>query len=199
VVPFHFTTVVPADKADATLEERIRTLELPNFVERCLRAYRDLRADGGSTRIFWAICPRSLKDAQEDAMAQGNMVYRFLTAGPDESATRTMRTYVVQRQGAITEWVDLKKAFDAYVRYKHPGVKWTLKTDETGVFTKLGYEVARDNMCKSCGGPAIAGCCPAYSGANRVKRIRIHHMALIREFIQYDVGLNGFADPLGDA
>ena len=49
----------------------------------------------------------------------------------------------MQKRGAVTDWVEFKKAFDAYVRYKHPG--------------KL---------------PCIR-VLPRYSGANRVKRLRM--------------------------
>jgi hypothetical protein len=100
---------------------------------------------------------------------------------------------VVQKRGAVTDWVEFKKAFDAYVRYKHPGEAWKLSTDEKGPFTKLGYEVAQENLCKACGRSAVSGCCPDYSGANRVKRWRIRNMELVREGV-VDGGWSANAD-----
>jgi hypothetical protein len=115
---------------DGALVDMIKTQELPNVIARCLSEYRKLLDNGGWRKSFWVICPQELREAQEDSVAAGNMVYRFLTAGPDDSATRSVKTYVVQRRGAVTEWADFKKAFDAYVKYKHPGEAWKLSTDE---------------------------------------------------------------------
>ena len=191
VVVFRFATVVQADTADASLEERIIGSELPNVVARCLRAYRVLLADGGARKSFWAICPPTLREAQEEAQVEGNLVHKFLRAGPEESATRWVRTYVVHRKGAVTEWSAFKKAFDAYVRYKHPGEKWVLKTDERGPFARLGYRVVHENMCKACGKPGLSGCCEEYKAANRIKRWRILDMELVREEIGVTWGGGG--------
>jgi phage/plasmid-associated DNA primase len=190
IVPFWFTKVLSVGEMDGALVDMIKSKELPNVIARCLTEYRKLLADGGWRKSFWAICPPELREAQEESVAAGNMVYRFLRAGPDDSASSRVRTYVVQKKGAFTEWADFKKAFDAYVRYKHPGEKWKLTTDERGPFTKLGYTVVHEHTCKACGSVALVGCCPAYSSANRVKRWRIRDLELVRE----DVAV---ADELG--
>ena len=65
-------------------------------------------------------------------MAEGNLVYQFLVAGPDDSSSLRTRHFVRQIPGAITEWPALKSAFDAYVRYKHPGRSWTLAEHQGG-------------------------------------------------------------------
>jgi hypothetical protein len=180
VVVFQFGNPVDAATADAGLEDRIKTTELPNVVARCLGAYeRMLAAAGGGS--FWSACPASLKDAQEDAMIDGNLLYQFLVAGPDDSSTLHTRHYVRQISGAVTEWPALKSAFDAYVRYKHPGRAFQLKTKEVGPFLRLGYKITQDNMCRACGQAALAGCCSNYSRANRSKLWRVHNMELVRE------------------
>jgi phage/plasmid-associated DNA primase len=196
IVVFLFGRPVDAATADAGLEARIKSTELPNVVARCLGAYeRMLAAVGGGS--FWSACPAALRDAQEDAMAEGNLVYQFLVAGPDDSSSLRTRHFVRQIPGAVTEWPALKSAFDAYVRYKHPGRSWTLSTKEVGPFLKLGYEVVQDNMCCACGQRALSGCCPNYSKANRSKRWRVRHMELVREARVEQPQQQG-EDPLGD-
>ena len=177
---------VQAAVTDASLEDRIIRTELANVVARCLAAYGRLLENGGASKSFWSICPEVLRDAQIDAQMEGNLVQRFLTAGPDESATLTTRTYVRQRQGAVTEWTEFKKAFDAYVKYKHPQERWILRTDEGGPFVRLGYKLVQENMCKMCGKPGLSGCCTEYAAANRVKRWRIMGMELVREAVAVD-------------
>ena len=183
VTVFRFPTVVSEAAGDASLEERILGGELPNVVARCLDAYRRLRADGNDRKIFWSICPATLKEARDDARAEGNLVHKFLTAGPDDSSSKWKRVYVRQVKGMVTDWTVFKRAFDAYIRYKHPGSTWRLNTEERGPFTLLGYTVAHENLCKACGMQGHQGCCDAYSKANRVKRWRIHDMELVREDI----------------
>ncbi len=39
---------------------------------------------------------------------------RYLTAGPDDSASRSKRVYVRMKKGNVTLWTDFKRAFDAY-------------------------------------------------------------------------------------
>ena len=151
--------------------------------------------DGGGS--FRSAGPAVLRgDAQEDAMAEGNLLYQFLVAGPDDNSSLHTRHFVRQIPGAVTEWPALKSAFDAYVRYKHPGRTWTLSTKEVSAFHKLGYEVLQDNMCCACGQRALFGCCPNYSKANRSKRWRVHHMELVREE-RLEPQPQG-EDPLGD-
>ena len=180
VVVFGFGRPIDAANADTGLEDRIKNVELPNVIAHCLGAYeRMLATVGGGS--FWSssACPAVLREAQEDAMADGNLVYQFLVAGPVNSSSLRTEHFVRQIPGTITEWTALKSAFDAYVRYKHPGRSWTLSTKEVGPFLKLGYEVVQENMCCACGQRALSGCCPNYSKANRSKRWRIHGMELV--------------------
>jgi phage/plasmid-associated DNA primase len=185
VVVFAFEKPLDPMTADMNLDSKIIDQELPNVIAKCLACYFNLIEETKGTS-FWAACPAVLREAQEDAMANGNLVYRFLRAGPDENASLTSRCFVRQVQGAVTEWSDFKKVFDAYVRYKHRGMKWVLNVNETGPFTKLNYDVVRISLCRACGGSARVGCCVNYSTANRSKKWLIKNMELVRELINHD-------------
>jgi hypothetical protein len=182
VAVLDFNKPIDMMDGDTTLEARIINTELANLVAKCLRLYRELvdRSNGG---IFWRVCPPVLRETQEETMSEGNLVYKFLRAGPNESSSRTKRTYVVRVEGEVTDWLDFKNAFEAYVRYKHPNKKWTLKVSQNGPFTKLGYEVLHDNICRACGKHAYSGCCESYHMANRTKVWRIRNMRLVHEYI----------------
>ena len=58
VVVFHFSRPVDAGSADAGLEDRIKNVELPNVVARCLCAYERMLAAVGNGS-FWSssACP----------------------------------------------------------------------------------------------------------------------------------------------
>jgi hypothetical protein len=89
--------------------------------------------------------------------------------------------HVEHRRGAITNWGDFKRAFDAYVKRQHPvgGLEELNVVKARFVLAPLGYEVIREHVCKSCNGRAAAGCCPEYSDKNRVQHQRIRHMLLV--------------------
>lgn len=101
-------------------------------------------------------------------------------------------------EGAVTPWVEFKRAFDAYVRYKHPGMKHVLSTDELGPFVKLGYHVIREQLCKGCGTKAGAFCCPSASRANRSLLWRIHDMELVREQLHLQLQPSEWLDVSGE-
>ena len=148
-------------------------------MHRAIRAYLDAVAANG-TRSFWQWCPAVLREAMEGAMAENNMVYRFLTADPDETSTPSMRIVIRHTPGAETQWLEFKKAFTAWMRYKQPNAHWDLKASDTGVFTRLGYEVRPVQVCKACGATG-GSCCEGYSRANRSVRTLIINMELVRE------------------
>ena len=182
VVPFKFSRRLKANEVDGSLQHRIVGEELPNVVARSLGAYHRLLGEAGSG-CFWNVCPKALSEAQEDAMMEGNLLHRYLTASPEECSTKTKRVYVRMRKGSVTKWSDFKTAFDAYVKFKHPGKAWTLSTDDVVPLTQLGYTVFRDSLCKSCGAHAVKGCCPEYSSANRTQRWNIYDMELVIEYV----------------
>ena len=181
VAIFHFTKSLDQSQIDVNLASNIIKDELPIIIKKSLSTYIEYASSG---KPFWAICPDSIKSARDDAMIVGNLVYRFLTAGPDENATRTMKTYVRNIQGKTTDWEAFKNAFEAYVRYKLPGKKWSINVRESGPFTKLGYTIARIKICRACLGPAHANCCENYSNGNRSTKYVIENMELVREEIQ---------------
>ena len=109
-----------------------------------------------------------------DQLTGGSQLESFLEAGD----------CVRHRKGMVMEWSEFtrgasgKRAFDAYVKHKHPGQRWVLKTEQRERFVQRGYRVVHENMCKACGKPGLSGCCDAYTSMNRVKKWRIIDMEL---------------------
>ena len=193
VALFHFSKSLDQTSINDNLAASIISNELPMIVKKCIDFYHEKISIG---KPFWAICPESLRDAQEDAMTVGNLVYRFLRAGPDENASLTSRCFVRRIVGKSTDWEVFKKAFEAYVRYKHAGTRWTLNVHETGPFVNLGYTLHRIKVCLACMGVAHVGCCSNYSNANRSTKWIIENMELVREDIAPIFDEN---DGVGDA
>lgn len=185
VVPFYFRSGV-GGATITTLEDDIKAAELPNLVAKCLSKYLTAAREHGHRRSFWDWCPDEMREAKDEALAEANHLYRFLTADPDETSSRSKRVVVRQVQGAVTQWPDLKAAFQAYMRYKHPSVKCeALSTSNTGVFQRLGYQVRHVNVCKACGAEG-GSCCDQYTRANRGKQWRIYDMELVRTVVGGD-------------
>lgn len=176
VVTFQFRNTV--DLINTRLVNNIKKNELAAIVKKCVTKYVDMTK---SPLDFWSLCPDALRESKEDSMINGNFVYRFLMSGPDESRTLEKRYYVRQVIGKVTEWHVFKKAFEAYMHYKNPGKHWELLTEDTGPFVKLGYVVAKVNICRGCLGEARSGCCPNYSAANRSKKFIIKHLEFVSE------------------
>ena len=181
VVAFQFRKIL--DVINTRLVKDIKENELASIVKKCIGTYVEMTK---SPLDFWSMCPESLREAKDDAMMDGNFVYRFLMSGPDESRTKYKRYYVRQINGKITEWYAFKKVFEAYMLYKNPGKKWELLTEENGPFIKLGYDVVRTHICRGCLAEARSGCCINYSPANRSKRFIIKNMELVSEDIIED-------------
>jgi hypothetical protein len=176
VVRFAFNRTIAAERVNPHLEREIIERELPNLVARCLGAYDRLLARS-KDRCFWAVASEALREAQGEAIAASSLVYRFLTAVPDDSGGR----YVRLVPGSVTEWQAFKEAFAKYVKYQHPGASSAISTNDVTPFERLGYSLLHVNVCKGCRKPATPGCCPLYSKANRVKRWRVVGMELVRE------------------
>ena len=187
VVIFRFDSPLASSMADTTLESRILSTELPNLVARSLSAYFGLVRSLGSAS-FWSACPDVLKESREDAMIQGNLVYRFLRAGINGSRSKTSRYYVRRIEGQVTSWEDFKKAFEAFKQYNHRSDPFKVTTNEKAPFMRLGYELSHDHICSACHEQARVGCCVNYSNANRSKRWRIWNMELVRESLEGDGG-----------
>ena len=179
VVTFNFRKIVAT--VNTRLVKNIKELELASIVKKCVKAYVELSK---SEQDFWSLCPKVLRDAKDDAMMDGNLLYRFLLSGPDESRTLAKRYYVRQVQGHITEWFEFKKVFEAYMQYKNPGKKWDLNTNDVGPFLKLGYVVVRTHICRGCMNESHAGCCELYSPANRSRKFIIKHLQLVAEDLE---------------
>lgn len=116
-------------------------------------------------------------------MINGNMVYRFLRAGPEGNQGKYKRYYVRRKEGYVTAWGDFKEAFKNFVNFRNAGSKYKLTVEETGPFARLGYEITRDNLCSACHQIARVGCCAHYSLANRAPQWRIRNMELVVEDI----------------
>lgn len=178
VVTFQFRNTV--DVINTRLVQQIKLNELPAIVKKCVHKYLLMTK---SHLDFWSMCPDALKESKDDAMINGNLLYRFLMSGPDECRTREKRYYVRQVLNKVTEWHVFKKAFEAYIHYKHPNKHWDLLTDDIGPFVKLGYVVAKVHVCRACLAEARSGCCSNYSAANRSKKFIIKHMDFVSELI----------------
>ena len=159
---------------------RIIKMELPCIITKCLVEYEKLREKVGSAS-FWQFCPEIIKDAQEDTMRSGNLVYRFLLAGPDGNCSKTARHYVRMVKGSMTNWEDFKNAFDKYISFKHKNTNYNLSTSELAPFLRLGYTLVKKKMCTICRKPSAKGCCEGYSKANRVERTWITDMEIVHE------------------
>jgi len=184
-VLFLFNNVPDAGSAIASLGDRIIAEELPAVVARCVRAYLRLAGEGRGDASFWSICPPAVRETQDETMASNDYVYKFLTAGPDGNASRSMCYYVRRVEGSVVEWPDFSNAFDNYIEFKHSNVPaamaFKLTTKHVAPFTRLGYRIEHTHMCKSCWQVSHVNCCSYYSKPNRSKRYRIRHMELVRE------------------
>lgn len=185
VVPFYFRSGV-GGATITTLEDDIKAAELPNLVAKCVSKYLTAAREHGHRRSFWDWCPDEMREAKDEALAEANHLYRFLTADPEETSSRSTRVVVRQVQGAVTAWTDFKAAFQAYMRFKHPSVKYEPpSTSNASVFQRLGYQVKHVHVCKACGAEG-GSCCEQYTRANRVKLWRIYDMELTRTAVGAD-------------
>ena len=167
---------------DTTLESKIHGAELCGILNRSLRTYFDLieRHEG---KEFWSWCPSYFNETRQLQKETHDYLYKFLTAGPDDNKSRTTKYYVRYIEGKTVMLADFKKAFDCFLKYNHPGVKYVW-TGDYSVFWHLGYGVQTNNICKSCGKEARKGCCQHYHTSNRVKRVVISGMELVQERIE---------------
>ena len=177
---FHFNHSVDQSNINDALEKQIIQNEIHSIIVKCIGLYHEKLA---IRKPFWAFCPEALKDAQEEAMANGNMVYRFLKAGPNGNSSKTTRCFVRRIVGMSTDWDDFKNAFDAYMKYKNPRSSCKLGPSDRGTFIKLGYDVTSIKICTACYCKSHATCCLNYSNANRTTKTVIENMELVREEI----------------
>ncbi len=78
VVVFWFSRIIT--RVDAGLQERIERQELPQFVARCLGAYRALRERAGTAGYF-EVCAPVLKEAQQASIVDAFLDGRNPTGG----------------------------------------------------------------------------------------------------------------------
>jgi len=122
-------------------------------------------------------------------LSRTSYLHRFVIAAPNKNKTRTECFYVrkVNKTGEdriSTPIEDVKKMFERYMKFNHEGKKHTWDDNDYSTFKELGYEVQKINMCKSCKRRAKGGkekCCPNYSVANRVKKVMVMDLEIVRE------------------
>ena len=159
---------------DTTLETRIVESELPSIVAKCLRAYKLLLEVVGSTS-FWNVCPNYFHENIHEMSEQTDYIHMFLTLPPGDNAYGNKDVYFTKQQGAAMLLQDFKNKFMNYMRFRHPLVKYRWTSDYSS-FSRLGYRVACQHICKACGSHAEAGCCANYNPANRSKRYVIENL-----------------------
>ncbi|KAI8996036.1 bifunctional DNA primase/polymerase [Gaertneriomyces semiglobifer] len=172
---------------DTSIEEVVIKNELPNLIYKSLKIYYILR-ESHKGQSFWDFAPVYFRDNQEIARKATNWLHRFLTAPAEENASSTA-SYCVKKKvlpGADRIKVhieDVKKAFMRYMKFNHPGQKYTWDDNDYSTFKSLGYEVERMHICKSCNNRAKGGkdkCCEEYDSANRTKRTFIYDLLIDR-------------------
>jgi hypothetical protein len=186
---FMFTNYI--NERDDSMLDRILANELPAVILKALQAYWKL-VEEVRGKSFWDIVPNYFTENKEEiARPATNWLHRFLTADPDENKSKTSRFYamkkVIDGEGRLRCSIqDVRKMFQRWVQFNHPeeNVKW--EENDYTTFRMLGYEIERQNMCKSCKGKAKGGqepCCAEYSTANRSKRVYILDLLLVQENI----------------
>ena len=179
VAPFKFENPV---EQDPTVQERIVASELPSLMRQFLEGYLDAvrlhRSKG-----FWSWCPEGLRASRREVEASTSYVKRFLalTGINEEAATDGGDVvYTERRPEAVTPLQDVQAAYSAFMQRHHKGRGHGERMNRDALI-KCGFAVDDHNMCKACGKPAAAGCCPGYSGTNRRKCMVVFGLAIVRE------------------
>ncbi|KAI9091025.1 bifunctional DNA primase/polymerase [Phlyctochytrium arcticum] len=172
---------------DTSIEDAVIQNELPNLINKALKMYHTMREDNKG-RSFWDFAPVYFKDNQEIARKATNWLHRFLTA-PAEENSSTTASFVVKKKVLPGDKrikihiEDVKKSFMRYMKFNHPGIKYSWDDNDHSTFKSLGYQVERQHICKSCNNPAKGGkdkCCKEYDAANRTKRTFIFDLLIER-------------------
>lgn len=172
---FKFDKHVP--HKDITLETQIIESELPAIIAKCIRAYKLLLETIGSAS-FWDVCPSYFHENIREMSEQTDYIYMFLTLPPGDNVYGDKDVYFMKQHGVAMLLQDFKNKFMNYMRFRHPLVKYRWTSDYSS-FSRLGYRVVCQHVCKACGSHAEAGCCANYSSANRSKRYVIENLVCV--------------------
>ncbi len=165
---FKFETDI--EKVDGSLESKIIKTELGNLFVKCVLAYRDLARRHGSDKFF-DFAGEYFRESANDVLNAMNPLAAWLDTGFEENRTGSgVSTYPTYIEGNVEPVLNVKKEFEAYMRYKCPGVKysWPLLVS---AFKAKGYYTKSVNLCKSCKKLALSGCCDFYSQKNRCRSV----------------------------
>ncbi len=172
---FKFETDI--EKVDGSLESKIITTELGNLFLKCVIAYRMLAACHGSNKFF-DFAGDYFRDSGNDVLNAMNPLAAWLDTGADDNRTGSgTSTYPMFVKDHFEPILRVKKEFDAYMRYKCPGVRysWPLLVS---AFKAKGYTTKTVHLCKSCKKNALSGCCEFYSPKNRCKSVLVLNLKI---------------------
>ena len=147
---------------DATLKSRIIKTELPAFIYKCIKNYKELIESNPLS--IWDVCPEYFKEEQLEHKMERNPLFKFLFENYEYDEDKN--SYILME--------DVRREFG---EYKGKSVR----TLDNGTFGQVDkrYTIERVKICGSCNKIANSDCCVEYNNKNRKDRKIIRHMKSI--------------------
>ncbi len=142
--------------------------EIPTILTRCVTRYHEKVAQDVKKVDIWKLMPQALIDMQDEVKEQTNPLQRFLTNG-------SFHYEVMYEDGTVTSLADFQSAYRGYCTAQKIDYQWKY---DYYPFKSKGYVVEDKQVCKTCGNPALKGCCSKYDAKNRKKVVCIKNMRL---------------------
>ena len=146
---------------DPTLKSRILSIELPQFIYKCLLYYKKL-TDYKGKKDIWGLCPEYFLDQQQDLKIERNPLYKFLLEN-----TRYKKDNVVLLD-------DIRSNFNNWLGK-------TVRSLDNGTFFQVNKEYIIEQMkiCKHCNNESRKGCCDKYKNSDRTVKKTVKNIELV--------------------
>ncbi|MBL7936412.1 MAG: bifunctional DNA primase/polymerase [Bacteroidia bacterium] len=145
---------------DTSLKQKIIDNELPNFIYKCTKYYKEL-LDKSANKSIWDMCPDYFKDQQEELRIERNPLYKYLIEN----------TYF--EAGSQIPLNEIKSNFEMWLDKK------VSKLDH-GTFGQVNpnYIIDKITICKSCKKKHKKGCCDDYGRTNRSAGMFVNNLKM---------------------
>jgi hypothetical protein len=169
MVVFPFDTLI-LDR-NTELKEGVIGTELVRIMLRCIYKYRKTCNDHASKDFWKCIAPQSLREIQDETKESTNYLAHFLANGDNFYQ-------ILYREGAVTTFEQLNKAFSNHMRFHHK-IEKKIGGDKHPI-KAAGYTLVVENLCKTCHHKAsLVSCGNHYNQKNRYKKMVIQNMDIL--------------------